>query len=93
MAKRKAPSIPLAEWIKSPKSGHGCPTCLCPEALEAITEILEAMIEYKAHHISIEAMRARILETVPNYTASFRSLKEHLYNHQRDLYRRARGQS
>lgn len=87
----KKTNVSLDTWAQSVERSSSCHTCSNKEASDVIREILEAMDRNNASHITLRQIHRKVRELCPNYTVGYWGFRSHLYEHERDLYARAKG--
>lgn len=93
VSKRPPPKVEVSldSWAKSATSGNGCHTCRNVEAAEAIRACLSAIERTGARHVTLRQILKKVQELVPSYKIGYWGFRDHLYNHEADLYNRAKG--
>lgn len=90
-ASAKKSTVNLDSWAKSLEPSTGCHTCGNQEAAEVIRSLLEAIERNKASHITLRQIHRKVKEICPDYSVGYWGFRSHLYEHERDLYERAKG--
>ena len=82
----------LDAWVAGqPAPQSSCMTCRHGEAAEALRVLLRAMIKHKARHITKRQLYSKITKEHADYKAGYWAFRNHLYNHERQLWERAQG--
>lgn len=84
----------FSSWVSTApnksKGGVGCQTCSHPGA-ETLRELLHAMIEHDAKHITRRQLYGKLKEEHDDFPVLFQAFRNHLYNHERELWEKAKG--
>jgi hypothetical protein len=81
----------LNAWAKSIEPSVGCKTCSHAAAAETTRRLLRAMARNKATHITLRQLHRKVCQLHEDYLVGYWGFRAHLYDHERDLYDKARG--
>jgi len=91
--KQRTSEDELDAWAKSMEPSNGCHTCANPGAADTIRSLLQAVERNGAAHITLRQIHRKVREIRPDYTVGYWGFRSHLYEHERELYERARGKA
>lgn len=80
----------LDAWIQSSQPTTRCHTCNKAEVAETIRRLLRAMIRNKASTITLKELHRKTKAVHKDYTTGFWGFRDHLYDCEGDLYRKAK---
>lgn len=90
MGKVKSSSDSFDDWAAA-EAGKKCPACQ-PPYRETISAMLEAIIRHRSKKGRREVYE-KLREVHPDFPGTNRSLENHLYEHERERWAKARGRS
>lgn len=92
-SKSNADDLNLDDWVQSVETSVGCHTCAHEKAARVIRGILESIARNKATHITLRQIHKKVKAVCPDYSIGYWGFRSHLYEHEQELYSRAKGKA